>query len=366
MGMLYKQKGSTKWWMKYYINGNPVRESTSTEKEKEAERILKEREGRAAVGRPILPRAERVRVEELLNDLRAQYQTTGRRKLKDADTLFVPLRAFFTGRRGVTLNGAAFTEYIQRRQAAGLANNTINNELSILGTALRLGEENGKVLRLPRIHKLKQANPRQGFFERSQFEAVRKRLPADLQIAVTIFYTFGWRLDEVMGLTLSQVDLEAGTLRLEPGSTKNEEGRIVYLTPELKPLLAAQFDRVKTLSRKLGRVIPFVFPHLRGCYKGQQRRTFYTVWRDACTKAGCPGLLIHDFRRTAVRNMERAAVPRSVAMKVTGHKTESVYRRYAIVADADLQEATRRIHGHSSGHSAHVCVDSPPLSVQNR
>ena len=74
-----------------------------------------------------------------------------------------------------------------------------------------------------------------------------------------LFYTFGWRLDEVMGLTLSQVDLEAGTLRLEPGSTKNEEGRIVYLTPELKPLLAAQFDRVKTLSRKLGRVIPFLF-----------------------------------------------------------------------------------------------------------
>ena len=69
-------------------------------------------------------------------------------------------------------------------------------------------------------------------------QAVRKRLPNDLQVAVTIMYVFGWRLGEVMNLRLSQVDLEAGTLRLEPGTTKNKEGRVVYLTPELELLLA--------------------------------------------------------------------------------------------------------------------------------
>ena len=56
-----------------------------------------------------------------------------------------------------------------------------------------------------------------------------------------------------------------------------------------------------------------------------------------------PGRLLHDFRRTAVRNLERDGVARSVAMKITGHKTESVYRRYAIVSDADLREAALRL-----------------------
>ena len=60
---------------------------------------------------------------------------------------------------------------------------------------------------------------------------------------------------------------------------------------------------------------------------------------------GVPGRLAHDFRRTAVRNFERRGVPRSVAMKITGHRTEGVYRRYSIVSDADLQGATRKLVG---------------------
>lgn len=67
------------------------------------------------------------------------------------------------------------------------------------------------------------------------------------------------------------------------------------------------------------------------------------VWRFACENAGVTGMIRHDFCRTAVRNMERAGVSRSVAMKITGHKTESIYRRYAIVSESDLQEATREL-----------------------
>ena len=362
MGMLYR-RGAV-FWIKYYVNGRPIRESTGTDKERQAERFLKDREGRAATGQPILPRVDRVRVEELLKDLQEHYETTGDRNLREADCRLTPLKSFFTGRRVSALSGADFTRYVQKRQDAKVANGTINRELSMLRTALRLGAENGKVLRLPVIHLLKEAPPRKGFVDASQFQNLRKRLPEDLQVAVTIMYQFGWRLREVLTLTLSQVNLEAGTLRLEPGTTKNNEARLVYLTEELKGLLAAQIDRMKALSRKLGRVVPFLFPHLRGPYKGTQRRDFRVAWKTAVEAVGMAGALKHDFRRSAVRNMERAGVPRSVAMKLTGHKTESVYRRYAIVSDADLQDATRRLTGTFTG-TISPALDSPHPTAQN-
>jgi integrase len=59
--------------------------------------------------------------------------------------------------------------------------------------------------------------------------------------------------------------------------------------------------------------------------------------------------ILHDFRRTAVRNLERAGVPRSVAMRLVGHKTESVYRRYAIADERDLRVAVERLDASAVG-----------------
>jgi integrase len=135
--------------------------------------------------------------------------------------------------------------------------------------------------------------------------------------------------------------------------TKNGEARVVYLTGELTALLTAQLERVDTLQKTIGRIIPWLFPYLSGTKRaGERRREFRKAWAAACTAAGVPGMLRHDFRRTAVRNMERRGVPRSVATKLTGHKTEAVFRRYAIVSDADLKEAALRVtsgDGHVSG-----------------
>lgn len=113
-----------------------------------------------------------------------------------------------------------------------------------------------------------------------------------------------------------------------------------------------------SLERRLGRIVPHVFPHRgKGQRAGQPRRDFRKARVTACRKAGVPGRYRHDFRRRAVRNMERRGVPHSVATKVTGHRTESVYRRYAIVSDAELREAARKLTGTITGTVANSEID---------
>ncbi len=349
MGQLY-QRGRI-WWVKYYVNGVPIRESTGTDKEKQAERVLKEREGRVATGQPILRRADRIRYEEVARDLREHYRTTGSRDLTEAEKRLKHLDRFFSGRRIASLGGAEATAYVAHRQKEGAANGTVNRELAVFTKMLGLAYENGKLLRLPVIRKLKEAAPREGFFERERFEAVRRHLRPDLQVAVTLAYTYGWRMQsEVLALERRHLDPEAGTLRLDPGTTKNEDGRLVYLTPELTALLAAQVERVRALEREMGRIIPSLFPHLGGRRRrGQPIGDFKKAWWTACKKAGCPGMLRHDFRRTAVRNMVNAGVPERVAMTVTGHRTRSIFDRYHIVSPADLQDVARRLTGTIAG-----------------
>ena len=263
MGSLYQRKqrnGSLGkvWWCKYYLNGRPIRESTGTRKETEAKRFLKEREGRIVSGQPVLPRADRVRYGEIATELRQHYEATGERNLKEADTRLNPLNRFFQGARVTGIGPQEVTKYVQWRQESRVSNSTINREISMLVKMFRFGYERGKVLRLPVIHKLREAAPRQGFFEKEQFESVRYHLRKDLQIAVTIAHTYGWRMQsEVLTLERGNLDLDDCTLRLNPGTTKNDEGRLVYLTTELKMLLSGQVKRIDELGWKLGRVIPF-------------------------------------------------------------------------------------------------------------
>ena len=349
MGMLFRR--GRVWWAKYYVNGRPVRESTGVKGDddtppQEAKRFLKIKEGRAASGEPVLARVDRVRYEEVAADLKKHYEATRSRDLKEYGRRVQHLADFFTGRRIASIGQPDVDAYIAQRQGDGCVGSTIRRELGTLTKMLRLAYENGKLARLPILHKPKEGAPREGFFEREQYEAVRRHLkPDDLQVAAAIAYMFGWRMQsEVLPLQLRQVDLDAGTLRLDPGTTKNGDGRVVYLTPELKALLRAQVERVRTAERKAGRIIPHLFPYRSGPRRlGQRRRDFRKAWKAACKAAGVPGMHRHDFRRTAVRNMVNAGVPERVAMKVTGHKTRAVFDRYHIVSPADLQDAARRL-----------------------
>ena len=139
---------------------------------------------------------------------------------------------------------------------------------------------------------------------------------------------------EVLPLEWRNVDLKAGAVTLDPGTTKNGEGRTIYLTAALRTLLEAQKAAGEALAKTQETITPRVFHR-----HGKPIRHFYKAWRTACEAAGCPGKLLHDFRRTAVRNYVRAGIPERVAMAMSGHKTRSVFDRYDIVSPTDLRAA---------------------------
>ena len=154
---------------------------------------------------------------------------------------------------------------------------------------------------------------------------VNKDLAAHYLRPVARFaYLTGWRVpSEALMRQWKHVDLEAGMVRLEPGETKNRKGPMFPFgrSPELKALLEEQRARTSALVELTGEEIAWVF-HRQG--SRISRNTLSSAWRTACKKAGLEGKIPHDFRRTAVRNLERAGVSRSVAMKLTGHETETV------------------------------------------
>jgi integrase len=134
------------------------------------------------------------------------------------------------------------------------------------------------------------------------------------------------------------VDLQADVVRLRPELSKNREGRILPLSTPLRAVMERRME-ARTLES------PRVF-HLKGRPIGDWRR----AWATACNKAGLPGKLFHDLRRTAVRNLIRAGVPERVAMSITGHKTRSIFDRYHIVNEVDTREATNRLAAYLDGH----------------
>ena len=115
---------------------------------------------------------------------------------------------------------------------------------------------------------------------------------------------------------MSPRDRAAGVLRLEPGETKNREGRTFQYRDLVEVRGAIQALWIRQALKAKGIIAPHLF--CRG--GGQAIKSFYTRWDQACTAAGCPGRIPHDMRRTAVRNLNRAGVPETVAMKITGQK----------------------------------------------
>jgi integrase len=284
-----------------------------------------------------------VRLGELFDDILRDYRIND--KSLDWCSIVVEkhLRPFFGDLKASSLTTSAIDKYIEARQKDKASNGTVNREFTILRRSLNLGRQAtpAKVVNPIKIPRLKEAKPRQGFFEHEQYQAMLRELPEEIGPVLTFAYNTGCRKGEILALRWEQVDLPERTVRLNPGETKNEEGRIIPMTPELYKTLAM-------LKRKRDEYYPespWVFSRA-----GQPIKDFYGAWREACKRAGLwdestnrSARLLHDARRTGARNLVRAGVPERVVMEIGGWKTRSVFDRYNIVDERDIKDAARKL-----------------------
>jgi integrase len=339
MGQIRKR--GAYYQIRYYRDGQRIEESTGYTKWEDARDELRKREGQVSDGVPLTARSVRLTFDDAVKDVQADYTTNRKRSTAELTRrITLHLTPVFGGRRLSSITSADLRAFSARRLEAGASPAEINRELAIVRRAFRLAVDADKYHgRVPKTPMLQERNVRTGFFDDVMVEAVQAHLPTALQPVVTFAYITGWRVQsEILPLEWRHVDRKAGEARLEPGTTKNQAGRVFPFTDTLRLLVDNLYREHEALA-KAGTICRYVFHR-----NGKRIKTFKGAWAKACTAAGYPGRIPHDLRRSAVRNMERAGLSRSVAMQLTGHKTEAVYRRYAITSEADLREGVARLN----------------------
>lgn len=325
------------YWIAYYHRGVEHRETTKTtgtKGETAAKKLLKKRLGEIGRGQLIGPQEEKVTFENLVTDLETDYAMNNRRSAKTLGYQLRHVREGFALMRAIDITTDRIRAYALQRQQDGARNATVNRELAALRRMFTLAVQAGRLSHRPHIPMLAEDNARQGFLDHADFLTLHDKLPDELKDPVTFLYLSGWRVSEMRGLEWRDVDLTGHVVRLRPALSKNKDGRVLPLNGELLEVM----ERAAA-QRRLDCVNVF---HIGGEPIGDFRGS----WKTACESAGLTGLLVHDLRRSAIRNMVRAGIPERVSMALSGHKTRAIFDRYNIVSESDLTSATERLHQH--------------------
>ncbi len=337
-GILYR-RGKV-WWIQYYDAGQRVRISSGSHDRAEARRQLALIQSRIAQGSPRVHRQSTV--GDLLDLLLADYgRSESRSAYSVSKRLEKHVRPTLGQIRADHLRVATVQKYIDDRRQAKAAPATINRELAILRRALRLAYQSGVIEREIPIPSLPERNARTGFVEESGYRALITAAPDYLRPIICVAYRTGIRLGELLALRRQQYDVTAGLIRLT--RTKTDLPRTVPVYSDMAGFLAMLPPGRTWLFERDGRKII----------------DFRGAWAATTAAAGLAGLRFHDLRRSAVRNMERAGIPRGVAMAISGHQTEAVYRRYDIVSEADIRDAGVKL----SNRIATVLATSPAATA---
>jgi integrase len=322
-----------RWWIRYWHRGREYREPARSTDERVAYRLLKRRHGEVAGRTFVGPQEERVRFEDLKRGLLEKYTLQKRRSFSTARLRLRHIEDFFGQDRAFDMTTARLQAYQAHRLQEGANRASINRELSILHRAFVLAAKASLLSRVPMFpDRLEESPPREETLEHPEYLAIRAHLPPDYRDVLDFGYGTGWRKGALLGLPWSAVDLRGGTILLPAELAKNRQAQTLPLSPSLREILVRRAERRRLDS-------PLVF-HTdgRSMYHAWQK-----VWVQACEAAGLKGKRLHDTRRTVARDLVRSGVGPTTAMRVTGHKSPVMFRRYAVVRDADLQDAADRL-----------------------
>lgn len=334
-GKVYEEQ---EWTLSFCVDGRERREPSGTKDYRKACKLLHERVTSAEDG---AQSDLKLTFDKVMAGLEDDYE------LQEMDSALYVLRkcrlphlkAFFGNQLARKVDDQALLRYQVTRKKEGAAAGTINRELSALHRAYVLAKRARRVAYAPAFQRLRENNARQGFFEWERVLEIQKHLPRFLHVFLEALYITGWRKTELLTRKWSDVDFGADALTLWIGQGKDRKtGRTFPLIKPLREALQRQRAYVTELNEALGLEIEWVFPQPNG----KPIKSMKDAWTSAVSAAKTTGY-VHDFRRTAVRNLELAGVPRKAAMAMVGHKTESIYNRYSIADQRMLEVGAEKL-----------------------
>jgi integrase len=329
-GAVYARPHTRSLWIKYFKAGKPIRESARTADYRKAARLLRQRLAEIEPN-PV----DGVKIEQLASDLFRDYRINEHRSLTDVQARWrLHLKPFFGSVIAAQLDSRQLGCYVDSRSEEHASNATINRELACLKRMYRLGYQASppRVPSVPHFPHLRENNVRQGFVTPEQYANLVAHCKDHwLRALLETAHNYGWRVSELLNLRVGRVDLVARTIRLDPGTTKNLEGREVTIESDV----LLQLFRLCVQGKR-----PEDYVFTRGI---KPVRDFRKSWENLCADAGVPTLLFHDLRRTAARNLRAAGVPEEIIMRIAGWKTSNVFRRYAIVDKTDIRAALQQL-----------------------
>ena len=342
------------WHVAYCLRGKEYREPAkdklgrSVTDEAEARKFLKSRlkevhADEIGARQFVTPAANRKTVHDLLEALKNDYKLRGKDSVQNLGHLKRADEDFGEG-LAVALRYEDVDSYISERLADGDAASTINHTLQCVRQAYKIALRARALAQAPYIRKLsEEGNEREGFLPPAQFQTLLAALPDDgLRDFTAWCYATGMRKGEASRLTWNMID--GDELRVPAEVCKNEK-------PHTLPIdggLPAIVKRRKAARMVDGALCEFLF------HRGDGRRIleFRKTWASALQKANLPGILFHDLRRSAVRNMVQAGVSPQVAKQVSGHQSDSMFERYNIIVSDDKRKALARTEKYRKAEEA--------------